>query len=112
MSNICRWTDEETDDNVMGSGAETWEWYITDIKVDDATDEYMVEMSDPNSEVDGGTNVYFFTRGKVRSTVTDMAMGRLPVNDRIRKSAQVDDLDADAMDCVIQWIVYGEIIFG
>lgn len=109
---ICRWTDEETDDNVLGSGADGWDWYLTNINWDASTSEYVVTMSDPNGEHEDSEKVYRFTRGKVRSTVTDMAMGKLPVNDRIRGYAKKDDLDSDAMDCVIQWIVYGEIVFG
>lgn len=107
---ICRWTDEETDDNVMGSGADGWDWYQSYIAWDAGTSEYVVTMMDQNDE--DNTAEYRFTRGKVRSTVTDMAMGKLPVNDRIRSYAQADDMDADSMDCVIQWIVYGEIVFG
>jgi hypothetical protein len=112
---VCRWTDQETDDNVMGSGCETWEWYETCIRLDpDRPGTYVVRMATPDSggTPSDGTATYRFTRGKVRSTVTDMAMGRLPVNDTIRGYARRDDMDADSMDCVIQWIVYGEIVFG
>jgi hypothetical protein len=108
--NICRWTDEETDDNVLGSGADMWDWYLSNIKWNAGANTYVVTMMDPEDE-DNHVE-YQFTRGKVRSTVTDMTMGNLPVNDRIRGYAQKDDMDADSMDCVVQWIVYGEIVYG
>lgn len=109
---ICRWSDEDTDDNVQGSGATQWSWYQSSIEWDAEAGQYVVEMDDPNGPEEDSTAVYRFTRGKVRSTVTDMAMGKLPVNSTIRSYAQKDDMDADSMDCVIQWIVYGEIVFG
>mgnify|MGYP001607778436 FL=1 len=111
MSSICRWTNEDTDDNVMGSGATQWEWYRSGIDFDADARQYVVTMEDPNAEEEGSEREYRFTRGKVRSTVTDMAMGKLPVNGDIRGYAQADDMDAVSMDCVIQWIVYGDIVY-
>lgn len=104
---ICRWTAEETDDNVTGAGAESWEWYRSEIE--QKGDRYEVVMDDPN----GDTPVtYTFTRARVRTVVTEIAMGKHNVANRIRNYIKADDLDADAMDCVIQIIVYGEVVFG
>lgn len=107
---ICTWTDEETDDNVLGSGASQWEWYITAIDFHDG--KYHVTMYDGVTDSTDDAKEFSFTRGKVRSTVTNMIMGKTNVNDRIRGYAKNDDMDADSMDCVIQIIAYGDVKYG
>lgn len=107
---ICRWTDEETDDNVLGSGADQWEWYDSAIEWDDVKCVYRVIMQHEND--DDLSIPMSFTRGKVRSTASEIMVGEHNLNDRIVGYFRNDDPDADAMDCLIQVIVYGKVVFG
>lgn len=107
MGNICRWTDEETDDNVLGSGADQWEWYDSAITVDHDGN-YHVDMALPDN--DDKSKVYTFTRGKVRTVVTEISMGKHNV--KLSSQAGIDDMDAGDMDCVIQICAYGKVVYG
>lgn len=107
---ICRWTDTETDDNVLGSGADAWEWYADAIEWDDVKNVYTVDMRDPDDA--DKSSVHTFTRGKVRSTVTEVMMGKHNICDEYVRYFKDDDVDACAMDCVIQIIVYGKVVFS
>lgn len=100
---LCTWTDEETDDNVLGSGAEMWDWYVTYIHWMDKANEYQVTMWDTEADEEGTPKVFTFTRDKVRETVAGMLDGF---------TFDVDDMDACDMDTVIQMLVYGEVVFG
>lgn len=107
---ICRWTDEETDDHVTGSGADQWEWYRTSITGNESG--YAVMMYDGMSTDPDDAKRFTFTRGKVRSVVTEIMMGKHNISDEYVRYFKNDDPDACAMDCAIQIIVYGEVVYG
>jgi len=109
---ICRWTDEETDDHVTGSGADQWEWYATYIGISDGN--YTVFMYDGVSEDEEDRRLFRFTRGAVRSMVTKVMMGKTEIQrgSRNYEAFKDDDPDAVAMDSLIQLVVYGRIVYG
>ncbi len=106
---ICTWTNEEVDDNVLGSGVTTWPWWHS---VDESPDGkgYVAVIEDPDNCED--TITFEFSRSAVRTQVTKIMMGQSSANDRIVGYLRDDDPDADAMDCVLQLVVFGEIVYG
>jgi hypothetical protein len=115
MTDVCEWTDEQCDDNVLGSGALRWEWYadggITPAGV------YEIEMwngVEPKESADW--RVFKFTHDKVRQVVTELLLGNHSVRGdlvtQLRGPADEISPDADIMDCVIQIIAYGKVLFS
>jgi hypothetical protein len=108
---ICRWTDEETDDHVLGSGASwTFDWYAEAYGTPTG---YVFTMLDPEN-TDPMFKDYTFTRGKVRTIVTQLMIGTPDHNvvDYLVQYLKNDDPDAAIMDCVIQICAYGKVIFS
>jgi len=108
---ICTWSNEETDDNVLGSGADSYSWYPTPIELGKDFNGYLVMIDDPNGEEES-IICRRVARPAIRRIVTEVIMGKHEVSARIRNYLRDDDADADAMDCVIQIATLGEIVYG
>lgn len=111
ITNDVVWTDENIDDMVLGSGAESYEWWQMIARVGDL---FVVTAEDPEED---GTVMVSFTNEEFASACRDAVAGKwtaymtgtgATVADYIRK----DDLDADAVDCILQMIVYKELVYG
>lgn len=106
------WDDEQVDDIVMGSGAEVWPWYLDGIGqvmiAPGKYGDYTVELGLDRDEV----TVARFSRDDFRRVAREVAEGKHAVNQRIVDYILNDDLDADAVDVVIQVIALGEVVYG
>jgi hypothetical protein len=105
------WTDENIDDIVLGSGATAYEWWLD---LEQADGEYIITAEDPEED---GTITVAFTREDFAAACRDAVDGKwtaymtgtgATAADYIRK----DDLDADAVDCIFQMIVWKELVYG
>jgi hypothetical protein len=109
------WTDDQVDDIVMGSGAEVWPWYVSGIgqvvHSPGVFGEYVVELGLEENDAHPPTE-FRFTRDRFREVAAELAEGKHGTRWDIRDMIRRDDLDADAVDVVIQVIAYGEVIFG
>ena len=108
---FCTWDDEQTDKAVLNSGASTFPWYRSGIDIDPRSGEYVVRMVDLGAD-QSRTKLARFSRTRVRRVVSQVMMGRYDVAAEIRADLQADAIDADAMDCVLQIIVYGQLAFA
>lgn len=102
------WTDDEVDQIVTGSGAESYPWYLSDIRPSEVFDGcYFVTLDDGDDSVP-----FTFSRDDFRDVAREVAEGEHGIRGDIRKYIIDDDLDADTVDCIIQILCFGEAIFG
>lgn len=109
------WTEENVDDIVLGSGATAYEWWLDLTQVGDI---YFLTGENPEGDEDDDAPVSVsFTRDEFVTACQDCLDGKWiaymtgsgeTVADYIRK----DDLDADAVDCIFQMLVYKELVYG
>lgn len=111
-ADMPEWTDEQVDDIVMGSGAETWPWYRDGIAQDvlgpGKYGDYTVELGIEDDDVTAAR----FSRDDFRRVAREVAEGKHGVRQDIRDYILRDDLGADAVDVIIQIIVYGKAVYG
>lgn len=103
------WTDEQVDDNVMGSGAETFPWYQTGIGqqvlAPGKYGDYSVELGIEDDDVTAAT----FSRDDFRRVAQEVAEGKHDIRPDIVRDILLDDLDATAVDAIIQITVLGTV---
>lgn len=92
--------------NVMGSGWETWHWWLA-VVYDDGADWNIpggvtLSIADPNKE--RGGLIKRIGLSDIEVALSQLAMDGTPVN--------VDDLDAITGDMVLQQAVLGEVVYG
>jgi hypothetical protein len=113
------WTDEQVDAIVMGSGAELWPWYQSghgigqEVIAPGQYGRFTVDIDDNGEDsLFGDVKTVVFTRDDFRRVAAELAEGKHKVRWDIRDLIRKNDLDADAVDVVIQIIAYGEVVFG
>lgn len=103
------WTDENVDDIVMGSGAELYPWYQDGIGQQmlgpGRFGDYSVELGIEDDDVTLAT----FSRDDFRRVAQEVVAGAHDIDPEIVKDILMDDLDATAVDAIIQIIVLGEV---
>lgn len=115
ITNDVVWTDENIDDIVLGSGATSYEWWLDLTQIGDV---YFLTGENPEADEDDDAPVAAsFTRDEFATACRDALDGKWTAYmtgtgetaaDYIRK----DDLDADAVDCIFQMLVYKELVYG
>ena len=107
----ARWSDDETDDVALGSGASQYPWWVS-IRIDpNDSSWYRVESINPDYS-DSDVSEHYVSRGCFRTIVRDIAFGRHDVGERIVGYIKDDDLDADAVDVVFQIACFGKVIYS
>lgn len=106
------WDDEDIDDHVLGSGALSYSWWGG---IEQVGDSFFL-TADPQVDEDADMTIRF-TRQDFADECRKCLSGEwtawqtgtgVTIADTIRK----DDLDADAVDCILQMIVFGELVYG
>lgn len=99
-------TTQELWSNVMGSGFETWHWWLAVVYEDDADwdipGRVTLSIADPDKE--RGGLIKTIDIRDISVALDRLAMDGTPVN--------VDDLDAHTGDVVLQQAVLGEVVYG
>lgn len=105
---LIHWTDEQTDDAIIGSGALEYEWWVSADPIDGgyALSAYIDVDKNKWMRVQ---NVSF---AKMRRITQEIGWGKHNVRQEIVDMVKNDDLDADAADCVLQLCMFGTIIYG
>lgn len=102
------WSDDETADHLLGSGAMTYPWWKDLVRRSDGT--YLASIEHPDYP-DGVPTSKAFTGGDARRVRDEILAGQHGVNERIVRDLRVDP-DADAVDCLLQVLVLGEVVYG
>lgn len=117
-------TPQETFDHVFGSGATQYPWWLGTAAVGDfrmsdidQPDNWQVEVTAENP--DGNENVSKVVDHKLVMRAARKLSGRntlhVPLEHECRNlvfDADACDLDAPLADCLLQIIVYGEVVFA
>ena len=92
--------------NVMGSGFETWHWWLAVSYAEDTDWDIPghVTLSIADPKRDRGGLIKTITISDIEVALHQLAMDGGPVN--------VDDLDAHTGDVVLQQAVLGEVVYG
>lgn len=94
-------------ENVVGSGFETWSWWTGWVFEDGSS------WLDPGAilidAIDPDTGEVLATDARVSIEDMGKAYGTL-----VSKGYRLawDDLDASGADCIVQQVVFGEVVFG
>ncbi len=107
MGTLLDWTPEEAEDNILGAGADCWDWYVN---LGEQGDGFVVEMVDPDN--DGATVERIFTADEYIQVAEEIVAGKREANERIRGYIKNDDIDADAGDCILQILLFGTVVYG
>jgi len=99
-------------DHVLGSGATQWEWWA-DIHQNSSGDvviEHWYDEDDSEYIEDdrGKPFIHYTTMQRIADAASELAKEDTFVRDQLAN----DDFDADGMDRVLQYAVFGEVIFG
>lgn len=99
-------TAQELWSNVMGSGFETWHWWLAVSYCDDGDWNIPchVTLSIADPEKERGGLIKTITITDIEVALDQLAMDGTPVN--------VDDLDAHTGDVVLQQAVLGKLVYG
>jgi len=111
------YTDEDLDDIIMGSGAETWDWYVSAIElIGEGEDElYSVTLWTPESDEGESTKRYEFSRGQARQAMRDLVAGKVEgahKDNYMVGYIKDDNNDACSVDLIVQACCYGKVIFS
>lgn len=100
-------TDESWYAHVFGSGAFQWEWWADGYQnpSGDVVIKYHEDPDEPNWD---NPKIHYTTLQKIADTASTLAK----TESFVRNQLVNDDFDADGMDRVLQYEVFGEIIFG
>lgn len=107
MAFVAQWSDEETDDNVLGAGATyTYPWYSGYTQDDDGV---TITMLDPETDK---WRDYRFRWSRIRTIAREISQDKHGISDRIIGYIKDDDIDADAADCILQVCAFGEVVYS
>jgi hypothetical protein len=96
---------EEWKDHCWGSGWTTWEWWYSASATNDGISaEWYEDADDPDSRIEKD----FRTWQQLADVASQVAASDGFVADQLSRS----DLDADAMDRIMQTAFIGEVIYG
>lgn len=104
-----RWnpTDEELLDHIVYSGASQYEWYLT---LETKGDNYIsVEMEDEQGK---RTGIKMFSSDVAKSIVNNITHEQLPGWKLIVRAVNEDDFDSVDADIVLQYCVFGQLVYG
>jgi hypothetical protein len=105
-------TDEAWADHVFGSGAFMWEWWA-DAYQNPSGDVvikhwYNMDTETLDEEHEGEPHTYYTRMQAIADAASDLATESKFVRDQLAN----DDFDADGMDRVVQYLVFGEVLFA
>jgi hypothetical protein len=109
---IDRQTVNDIIDTALAGG---WSWWGDLTVVDaDGTRTYVLEVLDDWGAVEQRVT---FSYGHVAEAIRKIATGKYQLRDDLKKQVLTaitndPDLDADASDCVLQFALFGELVFG
>lgn len=115
------WTDQEVEDHISGSGAgdSEWYWQLKRSSYEPSGDpqgspgrrfRFIVVIDDPSGDNRQVTAV--FAEDDFRRVAIEVMEGVHGANEEVRRAIRNDDLDAEAVDCIIQVIALGEISYS
>lgn len=99
------WTREDLQDHIVGSGASAFPWYHEGIGVE-RDGSFVFDLEDPDDETKTIHKVV--TEAEMVKAIEDLSLE----NEFVRRQVAGQDIDADGADCIIQYAVYGKVIFG
>lgn len=102
----AEWDDAEVEDHLTGSGAGIWPWWKTIERSPDGR--FFVEAEDPDNSDANVTK--WFTVDEVRRARDEIIAGQHGINDTTIRDLR-DDADANAIDCLLQILVYGDVVY-
>jgi len=105
-----RWNASTQDvvDHLVFSGADTYDWYRQlDVDGDDAI---TIGMDDPNDE--DGAIFTTMSATAIRRLAEQFVKEEKPGYRVVARAIQDDDFDSDAADVVLQWAVFGTLVYG
>ena len=103
---------QEVIDTLVGSGAETYEWYR---KLDITDEEQIVCKMETGDTTDDGkiiTKSVTFSPSRAKAVVNAIIKDKKAGWQVVQSAVDSDDFDADASDVVLQHIVLGDLVFG
>lgn len=106
------WTDDEIDDHVMGSGVESFPWYAEEIGEEVLGVCHYGDYVTAFGEWGTTPTSVRFSRDKFRRAAQTIVDGKVEIAADIRQSIIDNDLDAGAVDCIIQVATLGEVQYG
>lgn len=106
--------EEDLFTHLDGSGWEHWGWGWSQVVTnDEGTSMLEIHMDDPddNGSEDPRQIIKSFTAEQVAEAISNM-----PPEETFTKRAwrdlRNDDMDAETADIVMQWLVFGEMVYG
>ena len=103
---------QEVIDTLVGSGAETYEWYR---KLDITDEEQIVCRMETGDTTEDGkiiTTTKTFSPSRAKSVVNSIIKEKKGGWQVVQSAVDADDFDSDAVDVVLQHIVLGDLVFG
>jgi len=105
--------DEAWEDHVFGSGADTWEWWhsFSLSQHGDVMIKHWYNKDTEELQEDHGADLPFIFYTKMQA-IADAASDYAAESEFVRNQLVNDDFDADGMDRVLQYLVFGEVLFA
>jgi hypothetical protein len=104
-------TQEWVDDSTLGSGALDWEWWRAVTADDDGLN---LTVADPDDEGgDGEATITKFMRwGEFVKAANELCASDYAGRWLVIQQLANEDMDADGADQILQWHMFGEVVYG
>lgn len=100
-------TKQEVLDHLVGAGASQYGWYT---QLDDSDGRITVGIQDPYEDEKEVVKTVTVTEAK--SIVAEMIGKQADGYQQVVRAIMDDDFDSMDADIVLQWIVFGELVYG
>lgn len=112
---IWKATKEQVVDHLFGAGVYQWGWWADYGETDDG--KLFAEVIDPDSDVDPyeedpKTIRKEFTLSQLKKAVDELTKREDDYAKQIQRAIRDDDFDAGDADVVLQWLVFGEVVYA
>ena len=101
-------SDDQIGDLVLGAGAEVWSWWQD---IDGSEIDGFTIIGDNPEDEDNPIEVTLSVQF-IRNVINRVLGNQLPAWGIIEEAIDNDDWDANTADIVLQYAVYGEIVYG
>lgn len=105
------WSDEDISDHIIGSGALSYSWWL-DVEQVDNRYYIVVDAEDEVGDAIVRVDAADFADEARKCVAGEWSAYQTGTGQTVADVIRKDDLDADAVDTILQMAVFGEIVYG
>jgi hypothetical protein len=102
-------TDQDIVDHIIYAGADMYDWYV-ELSHDETNNDIRIVMEDPDFPENSLT--VETNPGEIRAMISRIITEDLPGAKAINRAVLDDDFDSNDSDIVLQYMIFGQIVYA